>query len=466
MASSSLTLRAAILGWVMLGGLCSCTDSRPNILVITAESLRPDFLSCYSSAHRPTPHIDALADAGVLFTQAVCNAPWPRASMASVMTGQNPPTHGLYSPYQRLPENATTMAKVFRAAGYQTGAVVGAFDLDEIFQLDHGFETYDDRFDAADLSFTQRPLHVASVFYGNPVDDRSFRRRKLRTDSVRGDQEATDAAIGQLHRLRSAPFFLWVHYAGTRQRWSSAAAPSEMMLLYQPSVSQLDVEVGRLLGALAARGFERNTIVIFHADEGLRLLEHRQFGKGETLYEADLRVPLLMRWPNGLPAGRRVNALVRLIDLFPTIAALARLTPPAALEGRSLLPLISGAQVAVADQVYCETFLSATIEASQMVQDADGRRLLLGFVRRGIRTARWKYVRNDPRRLIDLPSAEIPPALQEALRTEELYDLADDPDEIHNRVTAEPAVAAQLRAQLARYTSTRSDTEEKKGTPE
>jgi arylsulfatase A-like enzyme len=450
----------------MLGGLWSCTDSRPNILLITAESVRPDFLSCYSSAHRPTPHIDALADSGVLFTQAVCDAPWTRASMTSVMTGQHPPTHGLHSPYQRVPDNVTTMAEVFRAAGYQTGAVVGAFDLDQIFEIDHGFEKYDDRFHTPQIAFTKRPLHVASVFYGDPPDDRTFRRRKLRNDSVRGDQETTEAAIGQLHRLRSAPFLLWVHYAGTRQRWLSATPLGVMMLLYQPSVSQLDEEVGRLLQELTTLGLERNTVVVFHADEGLRLVEHPYFGKGETLYEADLRVPLLMRWPNGLPAGRRVQALVRLIDLFPTLTELARLRTPAALEGRSLLPLIRGTQGAVADHAYCETFLSATIEAGQLVKDAEGKQLLLGFVRRGIRTERWKYLRNEPLKLIDLPSPEIPQTLQESLRTEELYDLSGDPDELHNLVSAEPAVAAQLRTQLSHYLSTRSHTEEKKGAPE
>jgi hypothetical protein len=89
-----------------------------------------------------------------------------------------------------------------------------------------------------------------------------------------------------------------VHYAGTRERWSSDARVGEMMLLSTERIAA-GRRGGPVLGALAALGFERNTIVIFHADEGLRLLEHRQFGKGETLYEAELRVPLLMRWPNG-----------------------------------------------------------------------------------------------------------------------------------------------------------------------
>src|SRR5262249_56535894 len=111
------------------------------------------------------------------------------------------------------------------------------------------------------------------------------------------------------------------------------------MRQYKPSIQRVDAQVGRLLGALADAGVERNTLVIIHADHGQNLLDHGTFGHGQDLYDASLRVPLVMRWPGHLPAGQRVDGLVRLVDVYPTVAELAGLGVPAVLDGRSLVGL-------------------------------------------------------------------------------------------------------------------------------
>jgi arylsulfatase A-like enzyme len=442
-----LALAAAVAGL----GIFWCWPSyRPNVLLITVNSLRPDYLSCYGGAHGETPYIDALANAGVLFTHAVCDVPWTRASMASVMTGRYATRHGLRLPYQRLPDGSVTMAEAFATAGYRTGAVVGVFDLDHIFRLDRGFDTYDDRFDApVPLVSGVRRLHTESIFYGTLEDDRKLERRKLRSDGMRGDAQNTDAAIAWLRRAGARPFFLWVHYFGAHERWREGADLTGVIGMitaqYGPSVLRVDAEVGRLVQAVVDLGFARNTLIVLHADHGQSLLEHGQLGAGKDLYESSLRVPLIMWEAGRLPAGRRVDALVRLIDVFPTVATLAGIPVPPGLDGQSLVGLMEGMVERSAGGSYCETALAATAAASQEVTDPDGHLLRIGFVRRGMRMERWKYIRNEPSSLIDVESAPaIPEAVHWGLMREELYDLQNDPTEQRNVIAENPAIADEL----------------------
>lgn len=422
-----------------------CWPARhPSVLLISIDWLGPDSLSCYGNTRNATPHIDALATEGVLFTQAICDVPWTRASMASVMTGRYATVHGVRSVFDQLSDGSPTLAETFQKAGYLTGAVISTFQLDHVFQLDQGFDTYDDQFNAALRPSVTHPLHMASMFYGDLGDDRTFLRRKVWNNSLRGDAASTDAAIGWLQRLRGRRFFLWVHY--------SRLDPSQKARTYSPNAAPTDVEVGRLLQALAELGLAQNTLVVLHADQGRSGPEHGPSGPGTRLYESNLHVPLLMRWPQRLPAGRRVNALVRLVDIFPTVADLAGLQPCAHLDGRSFAGLARGNDERGADEVYCETFLSATAVASREATGPDGSPLRFGIVRRALRDERWKYIRNEPSPPIDLPSApRVPEEVQRAFASEELYDLTHDPDERHNIVEQEGVAAAGLRTRLDRY---------------
>jgi arylsulfatase A-like enzyme len=440
----------SLLAGVVLFAWLVWPAQRPSVLLITVDAVRPDFLSCYGGTHGATPRVDALADRGVVFTQAVCDVPWTRASLASLMTGRYATTHRVRSPFHRLAQDSATLAEVFRRAGYRTAAIVASFDLDHIFQLDQGFETYDDRFDEpVVVSTTERPLHMPSIFYGDVDQDRSVRRLKLQSNAMRGDAEVSDAAIGWLRRAGARPFLLWVHYFGARERWPLDAEASQVMQQYAPAVQRVDREVGRLLDALGELGLEQNTLVVLHGDHGQNLFERGGFGHGWDLYEPSLRVPLLMRWPQGLPAGRQVGALVRLVDVFPTVAELAGLDISNVLDGRSLVSLIRGDDARGAVESYCETFLTATVMGSQTMARPGGESAGFGLVRRGIRSERWMYIRSEPSPLIDVTVPQLPPAdARQAYTSEELYDLTRDPQERNNVIGQESATAAAFRARL------------------
>jgi arylsulfatase A-like enzyme len=449
---AGLLTATALLAWLLWPA------RRPSVLLISIDSLRPDFLSCYGGRHAQTPHIDAVAAAGVSFTQAIADVPWERASVASVLTGRYATTHHVRSFFDRLPETSATMAERFAAAGYRTGAVVSDFDLDHIFLLDRGFQTYDDRYTVpVHITSHERPVHLASLFYGDVAQDRGFRRRKLMADSLREDAQVTNAAIGWLRRVGLQPFFLWVHYFGPHRRWQSGTELDEVLAAYQPAVQRVDAEIGRLLGVLNEMQLDRNTIIVVHADRGTSLLDHGELSPGTDLYDTSLRVPLIMYWRGRLPAGVRNGAMVRLIDVLPTLTELSGLPPLASPDGRSLVGLLRGSEPTPKAEAYCETYLPATAAASKTASGPDGRPVHFGFVRRGIRTERWKYIRSDPSALIDVAApAELPESWRPAMMSEELFDLSQDPGEQHNLIDSDPTTAATLRRALDRYVQGRT----------
>jgi len=441
-AAAVLLVAAVGAAWAWRGA------RRPNVLLITVDAVRADYVSADT-----TPHLERLAEQGVRFTQAVTDAPWTRAAMASVMTGRYGSHHHVEGPFDRLADAELTMAEQFRAAGYLTAAVVSSYQLESVFQLDQGFTIYDERLDAPVVTMsTERTLHVPGLFYGNVADDAEWRRRKLQADAMRDADETTDAAIGVLRRVGVRPFFLWVHYFGAHERWPIGTGLTSLVMSYRPAVEQTDREVGRLLDVLDRLGMAGNTIVVLHGDHGQELLDHGGFGHGDSLYEPALRVPLLMRWPGRLPAGRRIDALTRLVDMFPTVAELSGLRLPPALDGNSLVPMLRGASASVEAEAYCETFLAALRAASVATSEPDAAPLRFGFIRRGIRTERWKYIRSIPSPLLDVaPVVSLPAEMQRTLATDELYDLQQDPREQHNLAGAQPAVVADLRARLDRH---------------
>jgi arylsulfatase A-like enzyme len=176
-------------------------------------------------------------------------------------------------------------------------------------------------------------------------------------------------AWARLTNERREPFFLWLHYFGpheklfgpdeTPQPIDDWAERQEMILRrYDPDVLIADEQVGRVLATLDDLGLIDETIVIVHADHGQSLNEHDYFGHGRTIYDPTQRIPLIIRFPDRLPAARRVTRMARNIDLFPTIAELLGIPLPVVTDGASLLPVMRGEESSPSEEVYVELFLS------------------------------------------------------------------------------------------------------------
>ncbi len=370
------------------GGLL--TPARPNVLFVTIDTLRADRLGSYGYARAQTPVLDALAARGVRFTTAVAHAPLTGPSHASLLTGLTPLRHGVRDNGRpTLSASAPTVAEAFRGAGWHTAAFVSGFPLDHRFGFDRGFETYDDHLPHGDDS--RRAAYVE-----------------------RTADRTTAAALRWLETAPAgAPWFTWVHYFDPHAPYEppdafAARAPGRP---YDGEVAFVDAQLGVLLHGLEARGERERTVVLVTADHGESLGEHGEETHGVFVYEATLRVPLIVAGP-GVPRGRVSSTVGRGVDVAPTLLDLAGAPPLAGAEGRSLRPALSGREMADAP-AYVESLFAA---------------LNLGWAPlHGWRTAR--------RKLIDAPRPE-------------LYALDQDPGETRDLSASSAHDVETLRASL------------------
>lgn len=437
----------------LAGGVWWLRPRGANVLLITVGGLRGDVLVGGSDM----PHLDALAASGVSFTQASSNAPWTRAALATVLSGRGPLEHGIRSPLDRLP-GLPLLAERFRGAGHRTGAVVSTFDLDRVFGFARGFDSFDDRLSLPITGSDQAPLAQASLYFGDANRDRTFRNAKLGSNSRRSDADTTDAALGFLRRVGGQRFFLWVHYFGAARTWPDGASPQSLLDQYPAALREFDSQLGRLMGQLVALGLHQTTVVALAGDHGQAQLEHDTLATAQSLYEPSVHVPLILSWWGRLPHGRRVDGIVSLLDVAPTLLALAAIAGPEPTEGRSLLPVLVDDGGVDERPVYLETHIGATVAAGRRIDMPDGAVLHLGTVRRALRLGPWKLIRSEPSGLIDtVEPASVPAKIRSAGTVEELYDLSTDPQEKSNLIDREPAQATKLRVLLDEMLSRGTD---------
>jgi len=298
---------------------------RPSVVLITLDTTRADHLGAWGHAFARTPQLDQLARRGTRFAACDTAAPVTLPAHATLLTGLFPPRHGVRdNGIFKLDGKVETLAERFRAAGYDTAAVVSAIVLHRRHGLDRGFRLYDD-----DLG--------AGLAAGTEVAERTA-------------DQATAAARSALANLK-APFFLWVHYYDPHEEYRPPSRLASLhdgaSRLYDGEIAFMDEQLGGLLGALPP-----DAIIAVAGDHGEMLGEHGESSHGVLPMRGSRRVPCFFAGP-GVPAGRVVETLVRTADVAPTLAQLAGLAERANLDGRSLLP-VTPEPVALA---YSESFL-------------------------------------------------------------------------------------------------------------
>ncbi len=372
----------------------------PNVLLVTLDTVRADHVGCYGDRAAETPALDRLAREGVRFAWASSPVPLTLPAHSSLLSGLLPPHHGLRNNGAgSFPAETATLATALAAAGYRTAAFVGAYVLDHRFGLARGFSTYDDRMER-------------DASGGVPEDG------ERRGDAVVDRALAWLTANAEGEGGRAHPFFLWVHLYDAHAPYDPPSPYRERHAgrPYDGEIAFADAQLGRLLAALDRAGLAASTVVAAAADHGEALGEHGELTHGLLLYEPTLRVPLLLRAPGRL-APRTVATPVSLVDLAPTLAALAGhplpALPGARLDGRDLsAALLAGAEPAAAD-LYAETRYPALFGWSP----------LAALTRRG-----RKYIRST---------------------RPELYDLARDPGEAHDLLAADPGAGRGFSDRLA-----------------
>ena len=449
----------------------AATDAKkPNVLFIISDDLNAS-QGCFGHSLAKTPNIDALAKRGVRFDRAYCQFPLCNPSRASLLTGLRPDQTGVFDNAVHLRKknpDHVTLGQLFRNHGYSVARVgklyhygvplqIGTDGLDDKPTWDHVVNPRGQDREVHDKIFSLTPGQFGGTLSWLAVDGK--------------DEEQTDGigateAIKLLHANKDKPFFLAVGFYRPHtpyvapRKWFDmyplkdmpmATVTEEEMKQYPPpalasrkkeqdklndkltreclqayfaSISFMDAQVGRVIAALDELKLAENTIIVFTSDHGYHLGEHTLWQK-QSLFEQSARVPMIVAAPPKLAKGAAESAgkasprVVELIDLYPTIADLAGLTPPKNLAGKSLRPLIENPQA---------TFKDAAIT---QVQRGAGK---AGFPGYSVRTERWRYMTFD-----------------DGAKGECLFDHQNDPKELKN-LASDPAHAgtvAQMKKLLA-----------------
>ncbi|MBK8181192.1 MAG: sulfatase-like hydrolase/transferase [Planctomycetes bacterium] len=309
------------------------TDTPPpagGTILVTLDTVRMDALSCYGAPSYVSPELERLARECVLYTNARSVAPLTLPAHASMLTGLYPPRHGLRdNGLCALSPAAATVAERARERGAQTAAFVSALVLDRAFALDQGFDVYDQ---------PPRPERQDSSHYAERPAAATL--------------EAARHWMAQRDRTR--PFFLWVHLYDPHVPY---APPPKFLAqargdAYRGEIASADAELGRFLGELRADGTLSSSFLAVTSDHGESLGEHGEPTHGAFCYDATLRIPLLLRYPDARRGGSRNPELVTLADLAPTLVEALGAEALSDVDGASLYDRAAPA----GRGLYCESY--------------------------------------------------------------------------------------------------------------
>lgn len=339
------------------GPVSGMRTGMPNVLLVVWDTVRSASLSLYGHARPTSPVLERLARESVVFDRAFSASPWTLPGHSTLFTGRWP--HELSSSwYSRLDDAEPTMAEVFRTAGYTTGGFVANHHYTSYDSgLGRGFDVYQD------YRVSREQFLLSSAFTQTRSGGRMVRARSLSelwsalrefnwyVDVKRGSDrkhsdDINDEFLTWVDGLGSQPFFGFLNYFDAHAGYWS---PPEFKRFgqgaeaaYEAAIAYQDDRLGTLLEELERRGVLENTLVIFTSDHGELFGEHGLNGHAHNLYLPVLHVPLLIRYPGGVPAGVRVGAEVSLRDVPATVLDLAGIDAGGVFPGNSLTRYWSG----------------------------------------------------------------------------------------------------------------------------
>jgi arylsulfatase A-like enzyme len=400
--------------------------NKPNVILLTIDTLRADVLNCYGYHTPLTPNIDRLAASGVRFEQAITGGSWTQAAFPVMVTSSYAAMYG--GCLGRLAPERPSPVETLASQGYTTGGFSTNPHLSRATSYDRGFDYFSDLI-PAEVDPRLRRIKGGQRLLRNPLIHSVLRPIGYRTRPARlycSAGELTDSVCRWLEQV-DTPFFAWAHYMDMHwpyhleetlthpreiaQAWQdlaimhgrsnfdrresiTTAQRNRFVGLYEQSLRYLDTQIGRLMARLDSLGLAANTMIVLVADHGEEFLDHGRWGHWESnLYDEILKVPLIIRMPNW-PQGQVIRQQVRLLDLMPTILDLCGCPLAPGLMGASLVPLWT--------QREAEYGVEPAI--SEMRRDP--------WHRIAVRTEAFKYIWDNKRP-----------------RQPELYDLRADPGE-------------------------------------
>lgn len=371
--------------WISACELVRNEPRTPNVLVFLIDTLRPDHLGAYGYHRKTSPAIDSLAADGITFTQAVSQSSWTRPAVASLLTSTYPAVHGAKDRADVLRGDLPTIAEAFRAVGYETVGLMSNPSCLPTWGFGRGFSRYID------------------------VDSAVVEADK--------DARVVGEALDVLHNVSGRPWFLYCHAIGPHspyeppapydRRFVSRASEGQgpeaelarVVDLYDGEIGFTDHQLKRIIEELKSTGQYDNTLIVVVSDHGEAFGEHGDMGHGSSLYDEQIRVPLVVKLPGGKHAGTVHDGLVELVDVAPTLLDTLKIAVPDRFQGVSLAKAMTGhASIGDEDRIgYASLFLekksvyAARTAALKYVDDVAENRTL------------WFDLARDPRETRPLP---------------------------------------------------------------
>ncbi|MFN8178783.1 MAG: sulfatase [bacterium] len=409
-------IACALLAVVLSAGV-GCSGGRsarskhPNVVIYLIDALRKDHLGVYGYPRSTSPYIDAFAREAVIFEDAYSTTAWTKPAVASLLTGLNPPRHGVLDRRNYLPDSVPILSEYLKALGYATNAVI------------------------------TNPHASAQWGFGRGFD--RFSEKKDKWD-IRAD-EVNDTVFKYLSQQKQ-PFFYYIHTIEPHGPIAPTAPYDRMFgghtadgtipklepgaegeliqnakCLYDGAICFNDLQFGRLLAKLRTMGLYDDTLIILVADHGEEHMDHGMGGHGEQLYNEVAQIPLIVKYPRGHYAGTRTPVRASLLDIVPTVLAVAGADAPGGLEGLDLSRFLESGGTASSDR-------ALFLDLNQRRRDGTLR------VESGVVDGSFKYMEDL------LPE-----------KRKMLYDLDRDPAERTNLIATDSSQAARLAGLLEDY---------------
>ncbi len=427
-----------------------------NVLLITIDCLRVDHLGCYGYEKITSPHIDALAEKSLIFQNAFSTGPGTRQSFPGILTSTYPLMHG---GYELLSDERTSIAQVLKKKQYDTGGFSSNIQLSRLYNYDKGFDTFFDPLGGkSDEIKARAKLKIKSLIKPGSYLFKTLATLYMRLTTKQVPYpdaiKMTDKVLTWIEK-QSSNFFSWVHYMDVHGPWmppqmfqeknlSQALNKQQMqklwtkintnskkisnedlrniIALYDAEIMFVDNLLGTIFQTLEDKGLLDDTMLIITADHGEEFREHGDFDHLPKLYDELIHVPLII-YDSDLES-RRINSIVSLIDIAPTILDLLGFSPIDKWQGRSLLPLVGKSDESWTNEAY-----------SEVSHEADKLRIDLNKRKTSIRTNEWKFI------------------LDEDAEKRELYNLNKDPEEHNNVYLAEENTAKILERKVKKHIS-------------
>jgi|GEM_PF-2257417 len=328
-------------------------DTRPDVLMMVWDTTRMDHLSLYGHTRPTTPNLDRIAQDAVVFTDAQTSGYWTVPAAASLLTGLFPHNHGVdFEPYRtpdysiELPSEAVTLAEMFNAAGYRTGMLNASRIITDNPSFAQGFEVFEfigeGRLAQRALEYVQedddRPWLLVMWYLTPhaPYTPEAPWDRWVRDDvgpvNIRGCNKSVEAPEGHVNQcdVNSGKVVL------DADQWD------QLERMYDGEILRNDHHLGAFWTKLEQGGHTDNLVFAFTSDHGEAFNDHDNARAWHNFpYDNNQSVPLVLRYPDKLPAAR-VDTAVRTMDLYATLAELAQITPPTVVNAQSLLPVARG----------------------------------------------------------------------------------------------------------------------------